>query len=208
MSRYVDNPDWYRVVYNLAALRANRAAKGDSTERHGRDLEYAGVAASRLIKEGTRQARHVRLRLGRTNRARRRFFVHTVVPSARLLLVGVRCLSGEDKGGAAMETIDDVLGDRDLAARVHYNAACLLSTLLDVAGKEPDEIAKRALDELQRFVWKADPGEAALMGPWAAKDPTLAPLRERYRREFDAIFDFAQSRAPTKSRPSSRRWTI
>jgi hypothetical protein len=199
----LNNPDWYRVVYNLAVLRANRASRPRSRKCDEKDLKAAENDARMLVEKGREQAGRFSSRFGRANRELRRFLLENVVPSAELLLEGVKLSRGAKAD--PISTIDRVLRNRRVAARVHYNAACLLNTWLERTRIADDKIADRAFDELQRFVWKADPGEAAVIGPWARKDPTLKWLRRHDPKQFDSIFDFVDDKGRMKKRASSPR---
>jgi hypothetical protein len=81
------DPDWYRVVYNLAVLRANRAARSPVTAWV--DHQDAYRDALLVVLEAAGEAGRPRSRLTREGRRRRRFLRTDAEPSALVILAGL-----------------------------------------------------------------------------------------------------------------------
>jgi hypothetical protein len=213
-----DNPDWYRVLYNLGVLRANSlvAMRVEATANEPPRpelLDRAQADTTELVYHATRGARWWRNRSTRPRRVLRRFLRSTMEPSAVILMAGVLA----ERQGDQKTTFDErsvrrrgqllrrlrrgvlirpsrlmeyIERRRNVAGNVYYNIACFhASHLPEASGKEKDQLTDQALDALQTFAWRAEPAEARAQLRWADDDPTLSPLRgERRFRDIVAPF--------------------
>ena len=90
---------------------------------------------------------------------------------------------GSDEGNLSPgELIDYVMQWRAPSYRIRYNLACYFA--------DERKRQREALEQLAAALAGAPtPREAVRLAGWSLKDPTLKPLRDRDRAEFDAVVD-------------------
>jgi hypothetical protein len=195
VAAYRDDPNYWRLSYQLAAQRLNSfVASGGTGAGENRDAQLAESGARRLVDEAGEAIARCEQELedagarkeDLSTRRLLRFMQRTVKPCAEIVLAATE-VRGEARAAAADKRVADVRASGinvPLSYRVHYNFACYEA---DRAGPKPgggerppaqEERAERALDDLRAALRKSHgPARTELIAR-AGTDPSLAPVRE------------------------------
>jgi hypothetical protein len=214
-------PGYYRLLYQLAAQRMNRALMTEDEEAATRLIEAAqqnavdGLDAAGSVLssfDARRYRRPWRIRRPRpltaSELALDQFLRRTVRPSLRVLLAGILQAQGEE--GEAERLVTDVrtrASADEIAFRVYYDLACYEAgkTAAVQADIEPHQ---QALSDLQVALSKAPGKRRTELAWWARRDPSLEPLRESpsagggFRRLLERYDTAGSTSAPAPSSSS------
>lgn len=210
-----DNPDWYRIAYQLAALYANWAADSEPGENQKRRAGLASAKAKELAKDTLRAIDRLttkRRANGVASRAYlqdtlRPFLEGTIEPSVLTLLAGtiVPCPNRPESWPGKRPTrrqvikslVDDAIDPWELIAYVEmgpkrppetqFNLACFYTRAGDLT--TAPKCLLRAVRETQRQERKRLI-DAALI------DPVLAPLLQKRPGVKAKLYEMVDAEAP------------
>jgi hypothetical protein len=219
---YVEDPNYFRLRYQLAAMQLNAALGGHALVIDGhratpQDLLKETVAsASAVIEECQGLLERYRTRTQqrdwrrgfrkhrlRPNEARLQGFLkRTVLPSAQIVLAGALREQGHLE--QATEIVADVRArvDTGLSYRAIYNLACY-----EASGDEGTAGPRVALEELRQAFRHAHGRRRWRLVAWAREDPSLEPLSKnpKYRHTFHEMLARYDAPSPNRETPTRER---
>jgi hypothetical protein len=210
--RYLYEPNYYRLAYQQAAQRINRALplRENAAQPPAPNDEYlrdADINARRLAKDvrlilNQFQHREANVRWWRpgghikrlTTREKRlqRFLYETVEPCINLVIAGVLVYRGRVKDGDEKASPFRQRADRadHFSYRAYYNLACYEVARGEVRekGVDSERFFTLALEHIgQAFASTHSADRRAGLARWASQDPSLDALRHRFKSRFDDL---------------------
>jgi hypothetical protein len=196
----LDDQDFFRLGYQLAALQLNAAFSDQEIRVDGRLLsryalldlslrtadEVLHASQSLLVfyEAITRRRRwrpdRWQPKLEPRQRRLERFLVRTVIPSTEVMVAGA--LRALDRREEADQLVSAVRARPALSYRVYYNLACFEAT----ASEDRDEAA---LDDLRTALRLAFGAKRTRLVEWARVDPSLESVRRNRTDVFKALLD-------------------
>jgi hypothetical protein len=227
-ARYLGDPNYYRLAYQLAAQYANWLLSLPLATKRGPEsgdlLRSATEAAKRTAEDARRMLRWYEYKRSQRRWWQRkpkplpareerlqRFLAGTVEPSAELLLAGMLLFSEGDEAAEQRAAPVREAADRgELTYRALYNLACYEAQRSGHALYDDDSL-RLALEHLRQALRCARGRSRVELVRWARADPSLAPLREhqlygRLLTELLARFEPTDTAANrTQDRPGNKR---
>ena len=199
--RYIDDPNYFRLGYQLAALQLNAVLAGGDVRLDGREvsrdelIEASAVSAERvsvdagdLLEQYERQTARrfrwsrlwFRAKLEPREERLQRFLLETVRPSAELVLAGALRERGDAVAADRIfESIRALASTGTLSYRSFYNLACYeASQGRNYSLDEQRDSFAVALDDLRQALRRVHGRRRVEVVRWASEDPSFVSLRE------------------------------
>ena len=231
-TRYIEDANYFRLAYQLAAMQLNAAlgsravmidgrmtSRAELLKNSANSARLVAAEAGVLLERYDRRSKHRdwwrpwrQRKLKPAERRLERFLGRTVKPSASLVLAGALCQQGYvDEGDQIASRIRAFPGKDGLSYRAYYNLACYEASQGRGGTVNVGNCGFAvALEDLRQALRVVHGARLTELIRWAGKDPSLKGLAgdKEYGprfRDMLARYEIPQPTGKTGSKKQSRK---